>query len=217
VKTPENGELRHRLYRSLSGAFGRRNVPSVQMRRAAGLGVEAARKRERSTTALPTSLGLMTVAVAVLLLGCQTFAGQFGATMRPAGPDPELAPEAVAEAVVDGLESAAGVPKDVERAVAAVYPFLSPFFREAHGGRDGATEFFARSANFPLIEHAEYQVFSPSIRERMAVVPVRVVDRYETPASFVFVLTRQSVEGCDGCWLVDAIRREGATDAQLGR
>lgn len=114
------------------------------------------------------------------------------------GPRPGLEPMQVVEAMLLALK------KNTDQGIAELYRFSSPANRERTGS---LPEFRAMiREGFPdMLGHQAARAAPPLIDGDRAMVPVEVVGSDEELHRYVFVLSRQNVPECSGCWMADAV------------
>lgn len=114
------------------------------------------------------------------------------------GPQPELEPVQVVEAMLLALK------KDSEQGIAELYRFSSPGNREQTGSLSQFSDMIREG--FPdLLGHHAARAAPPLIDGDRAIVPVEVIGSDEALHRYVFVLSRQRLPECAGCWMADAV------------
>lgn len=114
------------------------------------------------------------------------------------GPRPELDPPQVVEAMLTALK------KNSAQGIAELYRFSSPGNRE----KTGPLENFAAMIRegFPdMLGHRAARLAPPLIDGDRAMMPVEIQSSEGEVSRYVFLLSRQTVPGCKGCWMADAV------------
>lgn len=114
------------------------------------------------------------------------------------GPQPELEPVQVVEAMLLAMK------KDTDQGIAELYQFSSPGNRE----RTGPLESFRamiREGFADLLGHHAARAAPPLIDGERAMVPVEVIGSDEALHRYIFILSRQDLPECRGCWMADAV------------
>ncbi len=133
-------------------------------------------------------------------LGLVVCAGAFARApaQQPSG---ELSPEEVVRCQMEALQGNG----EGDLGIAVAFRFASPANRRVTGP---LPRFVAMIKNGPyramlqsqLIEYGEVEV-----REDQASLQVSVLTRDFLAVAYRFYLSRQSVPGCEGCWMTDAV------------
>lgn len=144
----------------------------------------------------------------VLLLGwsCGIAHAQDAASR---GPSPDLEPVQVVEAMLLALK------KNTEQGIAELYRFSSPGNRE----RTGPLERFSVMIRegFPdMLGHKAARAAPPLIDGERAMVPVEVQSSEGEVNRYIFILSRQNIPECKGCWMADAVFSPDAEGAPGG-
>ena len=156
-------------------------------------------------------------ALLVLLSGLMLAAAVAAAPVQDAaakGPRPDLDPPQVVEAMLMALK------KNSDQGIAELYRFSSPKNREKTGPLSSFGGMIREG--FPdLLGHRAARATVPLIDGERAMVPVEVVGSDDQPHRYVFLLSRQDIPGCAGCWMADAVfspdqMEEGAPDGGPG-
>lgn len=114
------------------------------------------------------------------------------------GPRPDLDPPQVVEAMLLALK------KNTDQGIAELYKFSSPKNREKTGPLSSFGGMIREG--FPdLLGHRAARAGVPLIDGDRAMMPVEVVGSDDQPHRYVFLLSKQSVPGCAGCWMADAV------------
>ncbi len=114
------------------------------------------------------------------------------------GPQPNLDPPQVVEAMLSALK------KGNDQGIAELYKFSSPGNRE----KTGPLESFRTviKEGFPdLLGYRAARAGAPLIDGQRAMVPVEVAGSDDQPHRYVFVLSKQDLPECHGCWMADAV------------
>lgn len=123
-------------------------------------------------------------------------------------PDPNLNPVDVVRAQLDALRA----PGDERQRIEIAFRFISPARRREIGTVDRYAELFEQGANFALLNHREADVFRPTVRGDLAIVPTSVVAADGERVDLVFVLIREREEPYENMWLTDAIQVHSTED-----
>lgn len=114
------------------------------------------------------------------------------------GPRPELDPPQVVEAMLMALR------KNTDQGIAELYKFSSPKNREKTGPLSSFGGMIREG--FPdLLGHRAARAGVPLIDGDRAMMPVEVIGSDDQPHRYVFLLSKQSVPECAGCWMADAV------------
>lgn len=114
------------------------------------------------------------------------------------GPQPDLDPPQVVEAMLMALK------KGNDQGIAELYKFSSPKNRERTGPLASFRGMIREG--FPdLLGHRAARAGAPLIDGDRAMLPVEVVGSDDAPHRYVFLLSRQDVPECKGCWMADAV------------
>ena len=114
------------------------------------------------------------------------------------GPQPNLDPPQVVQAMLLALK------KGNDQGIAELYKFSSPGNRE----KTGPLASFNRviKEGFPdLLGYRAARTGVPIIDGARAMVPVEVAGSDDQPHRYVFVLSKQDLPECRGCWMADAV------------
>ncbi len=123
------------------------------------------------------------------------------------GPRPDMAPQQTVEAMLRALQ------KNSDEGIAQLYRFSSPGNR----AKTGPLERFAMMIRqgFPdLLGHKAARMAPPLIDGDRAMVPVELMSRQQELSRYIFILSRQKVPECDGCWMADAVVPPEALDPE---
>lgn len=137
-----------------------------------------------------------TLCLALLFAGSLNAASAQDAAAK--GPRPELEPPQVVEAMMLALK------KNTPEGIAELYRFSSPGNRE----KTGPLENFALMIRegFPdMLGHRAARAAPPLIDGERAMVPVEVQSSQGEVSRYVFLLSRQNIPECKGCWMADAV------------
>lgn len=156
----------------------------------------------RKTLMTPVKLlcGALLFALGVPLASAQDAAAK--------GPQPDLDPPQVVEAMMLALK------KNTPAGIAELYRFSSPGNRE----KTGPLERFAVMIRqgFPdMLGHRAARAAPPLIDGERAMVPVEVQSSEGEVSRYIFLLSRQTIPACKGCWMADAVfspEAEGVPD-----
>ena len=114
------------------------------------------------------------------------------------GPQPDLEPPQVVEAMLMALK------KGDDQGIAELYNFSSPKNREKTGPlasfRGMIRDYFP-----DLLGHRAARAGAPLIDGDRAMMPVEIMGSDDEPHRYVFLLSRQDVPECKGCWMADAV------------
>lgn len=114
------------------------------------------------------------------------------------GPAPDLDPPQVVEAMLMALK------KGNDQGIAELYKFSSPKNREKTGPLASFRELIREG--FPdLLGHRASRAGVPLIDGERAMMPVEIVGSDDQPHRYVFLLSKQSIPDCKGCWMTDAV------------
>ena len=150
---------------------------------------------------LPKNHTMPTLTVSRLAFGLvlALSAGTASAQNRAAGgPNPQMEPPQVVEAMLAALK------KNTSQGIAELYKFSSPGNRE----RTGPVESFSKiiREGFPdMLGHRAARVAPPLIDGDRAMLPVEIQGSDNELHRYVFMLSRQSIPECNGCWMADAV------------
>ncbi len=145
------------------------------------------------------------ILVVVLFIACGTVPAPDATISEP---DPNLNPVDVVEAQLEALRASGCERHGIEIA----YRFVSPAQRLAFGGVDGYAELLEQGGHVGLLNHREAEVFRPTVRSDLAIVPTTVVTADGERIDYVFVLTREREEPYENMWLTDEIQVHSIDD-----
>lgn len=134
-------------------------------------------------------------AVLIVLIAAPLAFAQDAATR---GPGPDLDPPQVVEAMMLALK------KNTPQGIAELYRFSSPGNR----AKTGPLENFAAMIRegFPdMLGHRAARAAPPLIDGERAMVPVEVQSNQGEVSRYIFLLSRQNIPECKGCWMADAV------------
>ncbi|MGQ0699564.1 MAG: DUF4864 domain-containing protein [Panacagrimonas sp.] len=114
------------------------------------------------------------------------------------GPHPDLEPPQVVAAMLEAMK------KNSPQGLAELYQFSSPGNRQRTGP---LPQFMAMiREGFPdMLGHRESRVATPLIDGERAMLPVEILGSDNQPHRYIFLLSRQSMPECNGCWMADAV------------
>lgn len=124
---------------------------------------------------------------------------------RAAGPSPALDPPQVVEAMLAAMK------KNTDQGLAELFLFSSPGNREQTGPFENFRTIIREG--FPdMLGHRSARLAPVLIDGDRAMLPVEVIGSDDVLHRYVFLLSRQAIPGCDGCWMADAVFSPEATD-----
>ena len=147
--------------------------------------------------------------LAVLLASLTLSAPLLAQDAAELGPKPDMEPHQTVEAMLLALQ------KNSDDGIAQLYQFSSPGNR----AQTGPLERFAVMIRqgFPdMLGHQAARMAPPLIDGDRAMVPVELVSQQEELSRYIFILSRQSLPECDGCWMADAVVPPEALDPEGG-
>ncbi len=145
------------------------------------------------------------ILLTVLLTACGTIPAPDPTITEP---DPNLNPVDVVEAQLDAFRA----PGDGRHGIEIAYRFITPAWRREIGTVDRYAELFEHGANAGLLDHRDAEVFRPTVRGDLAIVPTRVMTSDGERIDFVFVLTRERDEPYENMWLTDDMQVHSTED-----
>lgn len=114
------------------------------------------------------------------------------------GPQPDMEPPQVVEAMLLALK------KGTPEGVAELYQFSSPGNRAQTGDVQQFTQMIVQG--FPdMLGHQAARMAPPLIDGDRAMVPVQLVGSDSEMYEYMFILSRQNIPECQGCWMADAV------------
>lgn len=114
------------------------------------------------------------------------------------GPQPDLEPPQVVEAMLLALK------KNTPEGIAELYRFSSPGNRQQTGNLEQFTRMIVEG--FPdMLGHEAARMAPPLIDGDRAMVPVQLISEDATLYEYMFILSRQAIPECQGCWMADAV------------
>jgi hypothetical protein len=125
------------------------------------------------------------------------------------GPRPELDPQQTVEAMLAALK------KNSDQGIAELYRFSSPGNREKTGPLE---QFRAMIRDyFPdMLGHRSARLVPPLIDGDRAMQPVEMLGSDGQPHRYIFILSRQNLPDCRGCWMADAVFSPDGDEAPDG-
>lgn len=154
----------------------------------------------------PTMMALTTKMLCTALLLVLGPSLAYAQDLAARGPRPELDPPQVVEAMLVALK------KNSDQGIAELYRFSSPKNR----ANTGPLENFAVMIRegFPdLLGHRASRLAPPLIDGERAMLPVEVQARDGQISRYIFLLSRQTLPECKGCWMADAVFSPEVEDA----
>ena len=124
---------------------------------------------------------------------------------HPTEPNAELTPSEVVAAQLDALKNNEG--SDRDEGIRITFRFASPENQAQTGPVDRFVELVKNPMYAALLNHRTARFGEMMIVDRSARQKVSLNDRYGKPATFVFILSKQSGPPCPGCWMTDAVIR----------
>jgi hypothetical protein len=120
-------------------------------------------------------------------------------------PRPSLEPAEVVRIQLEAL-AANDTPRQ-DAGIEITFRFASPGNKEQTGPLPRFIELVKNPVYSPMIghKHAEYGNTYESVGRVM--VPVLLTGSDDNRAAYVFVLRRQEVDGCRGCWMTESVLR----------
>lgn len=114
------------------------------------------------------------------------------------GPQPDLEPQEAVAAMLLALQ------KDSPEGVAQLYEFSSPRNREQTGPLERFTLMIL--TGFPeMLGHKAARHAPPLVDGDRAMIPVQVISTEDELSEYVFIMSRQHLPDCMGCWMCDAV------------
>lgn len=133
-------------------------------------------------------------AVLLLILGATVARAQDPA----AGPNATLDPPQVVEAMLAALK------KNTDQGIAELFQFSSPGNRAQTGPFENFRGIIREG--FPdMLGHRSARIAPALIDGDRAMLPVEIIGSDEALHRYVFLLSRQSIPECNGCWMADAV------------
>lgn len=122
-----------------------------------------------------------------------------------AGPNPTLDPPQVVEAMLAALK------KNTDQGLAELFRFSSPGNRAQTGPFENFRTIIREG--FPdMLGHRSARMAPALIDGDRAMLPVEVIGSDDALHRYVFLLSRQAIPECDGCWMADAVFSPEATE-----
>lgn len=90
-------------------------------------------------------------------------------------------------------------------AIADCFALASPANKVVTGPLSRFTQMLGSPAYRPLVDCQNFLVGEAKVSERLAVVLVSLIDRQGVPHAFRFVLTKQTRQPVEDCWMTDAV------------
>jgi hypothetical protein len=123
-------------------------------------------------------------------------------------PSPDLAPEEVVRMQVEWLRT-----NDADdQGIAQVFAFASPANRAQTGPLDRFTAMVRSAPYAALLGHRKARFGAIAMTATQARQRVTIVTSNDETRAFLWVLSRQTDDGCNGCWMTDAVIPLGQDD-----
>lgn len=125
------------------------------------------------------------------------------------GPRPELDPPQVVEAMLAALK------KNSDEGIAELFEFSSPGNR-ANTGPLEQFRVLIREGFPDMLGHQAARSGAPLIDGDRAMMPVEIIGSDNLTHRYVFLLSRQNLPECAGCWMADAVLSADEEDVDPG-
>jgi len=116
-------------------------------------------------------------------------------------PASELAPEEVVRIQVEALK----YNDQKNRGIEIVYRFASPGNRNSTGPLSRFISMIYSEAYRPMLNHTNAEYGRIEVADEQAGQRVSITTEDGTRIVYVFVLSKQQGEECNGCWMTDAV------------
>lgn len=132
------------------------------------------------------------------LAACLIWTAAPSAQAPASGPDPDLGPMQVVEAMISAMK------KGSDEGIAELYAFASPKNREQVGSLADFTRMMREY--FPdMLGHERARAAPPLVDQGRAMIPVELVTQDGGVSEYVIILSVQEGGPCEGCWMTDAV------------
>jgi hypothetical protein len=149
--------------------------------------------------------------IVVALAGCSGIAeARQRRAMRDLGPSPYLSPNEVVRIQMIAIGLNDGTNAGLEFA----YRFASPANRRAIGSFRRFVELFRAAAYRPMLNPKSVLYDEAEVSDRTATVRIYLTSDDGYVVTYLFVLSNQTAEPCNGCWMTDAVQVESVREVE---